>query len=248
MAQRVDRQPPGAAQPDQRPGRGANVTAVTSRVSTVIAIDGPAASGKSSVSRRVAEALGFDHLDTGAGYRAVAWAALDAGIAPDDTESVSALVDRIDISFDDDHVRVGDCDVTAEIRTKAVSEAVSAVAANSAVRARLREVQRGWACSRHGVVAEGRDIGTVVFPDAVVKVYLTASPMVRAQRRHSERSEGELGEIADEIARRDHKDSTRADSPLRPADDAVLIDTSERTLDEVVHELTELAMKRLDGR
>ena len=155
----------------------------------VIAIDGPAGSGKSTVARRLAVRLGLDYLDTGAMYRAVTFAALRRGIDPADTGPVADLARVVDLDVTTDHVRVDGVDATIEIRGPEVSRAVSLVAANPEVRAELVRRQREWAYERSGGVMEGRDIGTVVFPDAMLKVYLNARPEVRAERRAAEVSD-----------------------------------------------------------
>jgi cytidylate kinase len=227
----------------------------------VIAIDGPAGTGKSTVARALADRLGLAHLDTGAMYRAVTFAAQQRGLAVDDEPAVAALARAVDLSLDAGRVVVDGIDATAAIRGPDVTAAVSTVAANTAVRAELVERQRRWAIDQGGGVLEGRDIGTVVFPDAELKVYLTASPAVRAARRVADpsgsglglphRNEGpgaatvELAAVEADLARRDELDSSRADSPLAQADDAVVIDTSGLGPDEVVeavlHELSKLA-------
>ena len=198
----------------------------------VIAIDGPAGAGKSTVARRVAERLGVAHLDTGAMYRAVACAAVRHGVDPDDAQAMGALVQELRLEMKGDRVWVDGHDVTVEIRGATVTAAVSAVAAQSAVRRDLVQRQRWWADAQAAAVVEGRDIGTVVFPDAALKVFLTASPRVRAERRVAEVG-GEVDEIEQSIARRDAFDSQRDDSPLRPADDAWYLDTSHLSLDDV---------------
>lgn len=205
---------------------------------TVVAIDGPAGSGKSTVARRLAEALGLEYLDTGAMYRSVTFAALTHGIDPGDEESVAklALELRIDMA-PDGRVLVDDLDATTQIRGPEVSRAVSAVAANDAVRAEMVSRQREWTRRRGGGVLEGRDIGTVVFPNAQLKVYLTASAEVRAARRANEVTELSYDSVAADLARRDEADSSRAADPMRQAEDAVLLDTSDRTIDEVVSDL-----------
>ena len=210
----------------------------------VIAIDGPAGSGKSTVGRKLAERLGLTYLDTGAMYRAVAFAAIRHGIDPDEPDAVAALARAVDIQVDDDGVRVDDIDATLEIRGPEVTRAVSLVAANSAVREELRTRQRAWALERGGGVIEGRDIGTVVFPDALLKVYLTASVKVRAKRRAKEMTDLEYDEVAADIARRDAADSGREDSPLATAGDAVVLDTSDMSIDEAVDELVEMVEER----
>jgi 3-phosphoshikimate 1-carboxyvinyltransferase len=195
----------------------------------IVAIDGPAGSGKSTVSRALARRLGWARLDTGAMYRAVAWRVLRAGIAPADGPAVAALAEASDIVIDDDTVHIDGVDVTRAIRSREVSATVSAVAANPGVRAALVARQRRWAAEHGGGVVEGRDIGTVVFPGAALKVYLTATVDERARRRDDEAPEG--------LVRRDHLDSTRAASPLAVAEDARVIDTTDRSVEDVVEEL-----------
>jgi CMP/dCMP kinase len=210
----------------------------------VIAIDGPAGSGKSTVGRKLAERLGLTYLDTGAMYRAVAFAAIRQGVDPDEEDAVAALARAVDIQVDDDGVRVDDIDATVEIRGPEVTRAVSMVAANSAVREELRTRQRAWALERGGGVIEGRDIGTVVFPDALLKVYLTASVEVRAKRRAKEMTDLDYDEVAADIARRDAADAGRDDSPLATAGDAVTVDTSEMGIDEAVDALVAMVEQR----
>jgi cytidylate kinase len=213
----------------------------------VIAIDGPGGSGKSTVARHVAEALGLRYLDTGAMYRSVAFAALRRGIDPTDDEPVAHVAREIELRLaDDGTVRVDGVDATIEIRGPEVTRAVSAVAANPAVRVEMAARQREWAARFGGGVVEGRDIGTVVFPDAPLKVYLDAAPDVRAARRSREVAELSYDTVADDLARRDAYDSSRQHSPLRTADDAVVIDTSERTVDEIVAAVLD-EWKRHDG-
>ena len=194
----------------------------------VIAIDGPAGSGKSTVSRALALRLAVDRLDTGAMYRAVAWAALDRGMDPADRAPVAELARRLDITIGD-RVTVDGTDVTEAIRGPEVSGAVSVVAANPGVRTVLVERQREWVAEHGGGIVEGRDIGSVVFPQADLKIYLTASAAERARRRPEE------GAAA--VARRDHLDSTRAVSPLEVADGARIIDTTDRHVADIVDEV-----------
>ena len=202
----------------------------------VIAIDGPAGSGKSTVAKAVARRLGADHLDTGAMYRSVAFAALRDGIEPDDEEAVAALAERVAIDANDKVVVDGE-DVTDAIRGPDVSVAVSAVAQNPVVRREMVRRQREWVAERGDAVVEGRDIGSVVLPDADLKVYLTASDAERARRRAAQTGQGSSDEAAADIARRDRVDSSRSASPLVVADDALVIDTTGRSIDDVVEEV-----------
>jgi cytidylate kinase len=217
---------------------------VTSSRHNVIAIDGPAGAGKSTIARAVAQALGMQYLDTGAMYRAVTVEASHRGIPLVDDSAVSSLVDEAVLEVGLDDVTINGRDVTHEIRTPETSKLVSVVATLSGVRARLRKRQQSWVDERGGGVVEGRDIATVVFPDALLKVYLTASPRVRATRRVAQIG-GDVELIAREIAARDELDSTRADSPLSTASDSVVIDTSDRTIDDVVEEIASLFRSRL---
>lgn len=206
----------------------------------VIAIDGPAGAGKSTVARALARRLGLQYLDTGAMYRAVAFAALRRGLDPADAAPVAALARAVELRVDDQRVVVDGVDATIEIRGPEVTRAVSAVAANTGVRTELRERQRAWARQRGGGVMEGRDIGTVVFPDATLKVYLTADAATRASRRHKEATELEYSAVAASLAERDAKDQGRADSPLAVAGDAVVVDTTGLSIDEVVERVASL--------
>lgn len=203
----------------------------------VIAIDGPAGSGKSTVGRRLAQELGLDYLDTGAMYRGVTFAALRRGIDPDDAEVVGRLAEQVELTVADGQVVVDGADATIEIRGPEVTRAVSLVAANPAVRRELVRRQREWAAQRGGGVMEGRDIGSVVFPDAALKVYLTASPEVRAQRRSKEVTDLDYETVAADLARRDALDQWREASPLALADGAVEVDTTGRDVDEIVADL-----------
>lgn len=203
----------------------------------VIAIDGPAGSGKSTVARSLAQLLDLEYLDTGAMYRAVAFAALRQGIDPLENDKVAQMMDDIEIEVTADSVMVDRVDATIEIRGPEVTRAVSAVAANERVRRELVARQRAWALQRGGGVIEGRDIGTVVFPDAELKVYLTARLDVRAARRHKEVSDIDYEEVVADMARRDTIDSTRDVDPLKEAQGARIIDTSDRSVDEIVDEL-----------
>ncbi len=213
----------------------------------VIAIDGPAGSGKSTVARRVAQRLHMDYLDTGAMYRAVAFAAIRRGIDPEDAATVGRLAEHLELAVSEEGVRVDGVDATIEIRSPEVTRAVSVVAANPAVRRELVRRQREWAAGRSGGVIEGRDIGSVVFPDAEVKVYLTADDRERAARRSKEMLDMHFDEVAADIARRDHADSTRAASPLAAAPGAVVLDTTSRPVDAVVDEVLGL-VQAVTGR
>ena len=214
----------------------------------VIAIDGPAGSGKSTVARRLADRLELGYLDTGAMYRAVAFAAIRQGLDPVDAEQVAALSESMTLSVDDGIVLVDGVDASVEIRGPEVSRAVSIVAANPDVRDEMRTRQRVWALEHRGGVIEGRDIGTIVFPDAILKVYLTADPEVRAARRAKEMTDMEYDTVAADIARRDAADQGRADSPLVEADDAVTVDTTGLEIDQVVEVIAEMVESRLADR
>ena len=215
----------------------------------VIAIDGPSGVGKSTVASGVAGARGLHYLDTGSTYRAATLAVLRAGVDLDDPDAVLDVVEQADIAYVDGVVSLEGESVGGEVRSERVTAAVSAVSAVPDVRRRIVEVQRAWVAERDGdAVVEGRDIGTVVFPEAPVKIYLTARPEVRAWRRASdaEVSGQDLAEIAKALTERDRKDSTRAASPLRPADDAVIIDTSDLNAADVVAEVLDLVDRRMD--
>lgn len=203
----------------------------------VIAIDGPAGSGKSTVAKALADRLGLEYLDTGAQYRAVTFAALRRGIEPDDVDVVGRLAEDLELDVSRAGVLVDGTDATVEIRGPEVTRAVSTVAANPRVRAELRRRQREWAAERGGGVIEGRDIGSVVFPDATLKLYLTASADVRAKRRHKEVADLAYEEVAASIAERDALDQGREHDPLVEAEGATLVDTSDRTVDEIVGEI-----------
>ncbi|MEY2968872.1 MAG: cytidylate kinase [Actinomycetota bacterium] len=209
----------------------------------VVAIDGPAGAGKSTIARALARRLGVPYLDTGAMYRAVTHAAIRDGVDPANAEAVTRLAVVSSIEVGDGDVKVDGVDVTREIRADHINHAVSHVAAISGVRTVLRDQQRAWVAAHGGGVVEGRDIGTVVFPDATLKVFLTASPHVRAQRRVAE-SGGDVDAIARSIAERDRLDSTRIDSPLMTADGSITIDTSNLSIEEVVEKLHSLVTQR----
>lgn len=206
----------------------------------VVAIDGPSGAGKSTVARGVAEALGLEVLDTGAMYRAVTLAALEQGIELDDGDACAKVARQAHVVLGE-RVLLGGRDITADIRTPAVTAAVSTVSAHPGVRQALVDQQRSWVEARGGGVVEGRDIGTVVFPDATVKVFLSASDDERARRRQldedaADRAVG-VTEVRDDLERRDRMDSTRATSPLVAAPDALRIDTTGRLVRDVVAEI-----------
>ena len=204
----------------------------------VVAIDGPAGAGKSTIAKALALRLGVPYLDTGAMYRAVTYAVLRDKLDPSEHAAVGRLAQTMVLTMANGRVAVDGVDVTDTIRGAEVTSAVSIVAAISEVRQVLREQQRDWVRQHGGGVVEGRDIGTVVFPDATLKVYLTASPEVRAQRRVAEAG-GDVAAIANSIAERDRLDSTRADSPLYAAADSAWVDTSDLDIDQVVSMLYE---------
>lgn len=220
--------------------------------SLVIAVDGPAGTGKSSVSRGLARALGARYLDTGAMYRIVTLAVLRAGVDLGDADAIDAVAGgvRLAVGHDPgaDRSYLGGEDVSAEIRGDAVTGAVSAVSAVPAVRARLVRLQRELTTAAGRVVVEGRDIGTVVLPDADVKIFLTASAEVRARRRNDQNVAAGLADdyatVLADVQRRDHLDSTRAVSPLRAADDALVVDTGDMTKSGVIEYLLGLVERR----
>lgn len=203
----------------------------------IVALDGPAGSGKSTVARAVAEALDLEVLDTGAMYRAVTYAVLQSGVALDDERATTAIAAASEIEVAG-RVTVDGVDATDAIRGPEVTAAVSVVSAHPGVREQLVARQRAWAEARGGGVVEGRDIGTVVFPDAPLKVFLTADAAVRASRRQGEEVAAArtvaVAEVRADLERRDHLDSTRAVAPLQSAPDALVVDTTDMTVDEVV--------------
>jgi CMP/dCMP kinase len=221
----------------------------------VVAVDGPAGTGKSSVSRGLARGLKARYLDTGAMYRIVTLAVLRAGIDPADQDAVAtAAADvKLSVGFDPDEDRsyLDGEDVSVEIRGDQVTRAVSAVSSVPAVRTRLVELQRTLAQGPGSVVVEGRDIGTVVLPDADVKFFLTASPETRARRRNDQNIAAGLPDdyesVLVDVRRRDHLDSTRALSPLREAADALVVDTSAMSESEVIAHLLELVKQRSEA-
>ena len=213
----------------------------------VVAVDGPSGSGKSTVSRRLAVSVGARYLDTGAMYRALTWAVLRSGVDLTDIESVAKVAGEVDLRIGTDPqgygVTADGVDVATEIRGPEVTGAVSAVAAVGAVRELLVARQRQLIADAGRIVVEGRDIGSVVAPDADLKVYLTASEAARAQRRSAEDA-ADVAATAADLARRDKLDSTRKVNPLQQADDAVVLDTTELGIDEVVDRLRALLTER----
>ena len=215
---------------------------------TVIAIDGPVASGKTAVGRSLARRLGFQFLDTGIMYRAVTWEALRRGVDLENEVGLVALARSLDIRIvageNEDRLTVDGADVTAKLKEPEVERGVSLVSSVPGVRRAMVAEQRALA-AKGSIVVVGRDIGTVVLPDAPVKVYLNASIDVRVGRRHRELLErdaaAELDEVKNDIRRRDNIDSQRADSPLRPADDAVQIDTDAIGIEETAQKIEQLA-------
>jgi cytidylate kinase len=205
----------------------------------VIAIDGPTASGKGTVAQRVAAAIGFHYLDSGALYRLVALRALRAGTAPDDAETLAAIASALHPHFTD-RIRLDGEDVTDAIRSEDVGVMASKIAVHTALRAALLDLQHRFRRTP-GLVADGRDMGTVVFPDATTKVFLTASVEARADRRHKQLSEkgipANITALLQDLRERDARDSSRAASPLKPAEDARLLDSSNLTIDEVVNQV-----------
>lgn len=205
----------------------------------IVTLDGPGGTGKSTVSRAVAARAGLPHLDTGAYYRAATLAVLRAGVDPGNPDAVFRIVSRTSMDQEGDRMYLDGEDVSTEIRGEAVTSAVSAVSAHPEVRKLLVEKQRAWAAEHGGGVVEGRDIGSVVFPDAEVKVFLDASPEVRARRRALETGE-RFEDVLEDLKRRDGLDSTRPTSPLRVPEGAVIVDTSNLSIEQVVEELLRL--------
>ena len=220
----------------------------------IVTIDGPAGSGKSTVARRLAERLGFDFLNTGAMYRAIALKCVRDGTDLDDAEAVAACARAARITFPEDRPHLDGEDVSDELRTEPVSAAASRVAVNRLVRELLVDLQRRIADDRN-VVTEGRDQGTIVFPDAELKIFLTASPETRAARRYAELAAIEgappddvtYAAVLAQIRDRDERDANRPLAPLKPALDALLFDTSELTVDEAVERLEDLVRARQDA-
>jgi len=217
----------------------------------IIAIDGPAGAGKSTVSRRLAQALGLRYVDTGAMYRVVGVLADEQGVDLGDAPALAALIDALDLRFEEGagggRVIANGRDLSQAIRSAAAGQLASKVSVVPAVRERLVALQRAMSAGG-GVVMEGRDIGTVVLPQATVKIYLIASPSERARRRSAElaaRGErADVGQVTREIEERDRRDQSRSHSPLRPADDALLIDTSSEPIEAVVQRVRDVVAAR----
>ncbi|MBI1333698.1 MAG: (d)CMP kinase [Armatimonadetes bacterium] len=223
----------------------------TSKV--VIAIDGPAGAGKSTVSKILSKSLGIRYLDTGAMYRAIAWKALRNGLTTDQGEAAAKLLDETDIDFgigEPQPVFVDGTDVTAEIRTAEIGEAASAISQHTPVRQRMVERQKKLV-AEGGVILEGRDVTTVVAPNATLKVYLTASLEERAKRRLGEFKEKGMDssfiDVRTQILMRDHRDISREDSPLTVAPDACVVESAEHTPNEVAEIIADLLKKKLSG-
>lgn len=214
----------------------------------VVAIDGPSGVGKGTVSRAVARSLGYTHVDTGAMYRAVGWAAIQRGLSLTDESAVSALAVLLRLDVEDGRIVADGTDITRAVRTPEIDRAATAVARMPKVREGLVERQRALVRGR-GVVMEGRDIGTVVFPDAEVKIYLDASPDERARRRAADPAHAggsqELAAVATALAARDKIDTTRAVSPLMIAPDAVVVDTTDISADVAVDRVLQIVKEKL---
>jgi len=208
----------------------------------IVAIDGPAGAGKSTVARAVAERLGLLHVDSGAMYRAVALWALENGIDPGDEGKVVPMAESAEINLDGGRVVLNGRDVTADVRRPEVSQAASKVSAIPGVRRELVRKQQQYA-EVSSLVMEGRDIGTVVYPQAQAKIFLDASPEIRSRRRVEELG-GDYGQVLREIRERDYRDVTRADSPLRQAEDAVHLDTSELDEEGVIQAVIRIVCER----
>jgi len=211
-----------------------------------LAIDGPAGSGKSTISSLIAKKLGWTHIDTGAMYRAVTLQALELGINLNE-EAQYRFLETSTIHYDFDRIYINDRDVSEAIRTEAVTNNVSLVSSFPYVRKRLVELQKKAA--QHGnIIMDGRDIGTVVIPNADLKIFLTANVEERAKRRYKEHikkgKESQISKVIEDIVIRDQKDSTRKESPLRKADDAIVIDTTYLTIEQVVNKIIELTDKK----
>ncbi len=219
-----------------------------------IAIDGPAGAGKSTIAKALAKELGYYYVDTGAIYRTVAYFLDLLGVSPKDVDGVQRYIDELTIEIEYDetgkqHMIMNGMDVSDEIRTQDISQKASLVSAHKVVRDVLLDMQRAVA-RKHNVIMDGRDIGTVVLPKATVKIFLTASPEVRAQRRTDELiAKGQkavFNTVLEEIKLRDHQDSTRPIAPLKQAEDAVLLDTSDLDIDGVLAAMKQIIGEKID--
>lgn len=225
-------------------GEASHPTAANEAPPVVVAIDGPSGSGKSTIARALAAHIDVAYLDTGAMYRAVTWLCLDHDVDLSDEAAATALAEAMILERTaDGKLLVNGRDATAVIRSAEVTAAVSQVSAHPGVREEMRVRQRAWATERGGGIMEGRDIGTVVFPDATLKVYLVADAAVRAARRAAQTGQ-DAAVLEAEMRRRDAADSTRDVAPLRAADDSVEVDTSHRTIEEVVDVIAALVAER----
>ena len=220
-----------------------------------VAIDGPAGAGKSTIARRLAAELGYRYVDTGAIYRTVAYFLDLWGVSPKDVDGVNRYIDEltVEIEYDDDgvqHMIMNGMDVTEDIRTQDISQKASLVSAHACVREMLLEMQRDLA-KQYNVIMDGRDIGTVVLPKATVKIFLTASPEVRAKRRYNEYlakgQKANYDTILKEIQQRDYQDTHREIAPLKLARDSIKVDTSEMTLDEVVSVIKRIISEKVSA-
>ncbi|MGY0487437.1 (d)CMP kinase [Streptomyces sp. WG-D5] len=228
-------------------------TAATAAAAVIVAIDGPSGTGKSSTSKAVAAQLGLSYLDTGAQYRAITWWMVNNGIDLDDPSAIAAVAGKAEIVSGTDPaaptITVDGTDVSAPIRTTEVTSKVSAVSAVPEVRARITELQRTIALgAEKGIVVEGRDIGTTVLPDADLKIFLTASPEARAARRSGELKGSDVNATREALIARDKADSSRKTSPLAKADDAVEVDTSDLTLQQVIECVVTLVEEKRDAK
>ena len=218
-----------------------------------IAIDGPAGAGKSTIAKNLAKELGYHYVDTGAIYRTVAYFLDLWGVSPKDVDGVTRYIDEltVNIEYDEEgkqHMIMNGMDVTDDIRSQDISQKASLVSAHAVVRDVLLDMQRDVA-KKHNVIMDGRDIGTVVLPNATVKIFLTASAEVRAKRRTDELlakgQKADFGTILKEIQLRDHQDSTRAIAPLKQAHDAILVDTSQMNVEQVMAEIKRIIGERI---
>lgn len=212
-----------------------------------IAIDGPGGAGKSTIAKMVAEKMNMEYIDTGAMYRAIGWLFSQESVDTENEEAVRKVLDETTMDFEDNHVILNGQDISGEIRTPEISKAASICSKLPAVRSKLVALQRGIAEGK-SVVMDGRDIGTNVLPNAELKIFLTADPMVRAKRRYDQLveagKEADLDSICEDIKERDYQDTHRELNPLKQAEDAVLLDTSDMTIEEVLHQIMTMAEEK----